>query len=167
LIARYWAAVGIDVHPQPESLSLIQANVHSNLHDGVAWQGGSTYYADVLLNPNNYVPNNESAFWAVSWANWYNQVPGFENQAPGNSVDTALAAYNGVSMAQTANVQIRLMKGVLGLARDNFWTIGIASGSQQYGIMRRNFHNVPANMPAAWIYPDPAPANPEQFFIGS
>jgi peptide/nickel transport system substrate-binding protein len=41
---------------------------------------------------------------------------------------------------------------------------GVSLVEAGYGIVKNNFHNVPAMISAA-RYPNPGPANPEQFFI--
>ena len=57
------------------------------------------------------------------------------------------------------------MREILDLAADAFYVIGISLPSQRFGIVKNNFHNVPAVMPHSWVYPDPAPTNPSQYFI--
>ena len=34
-----------------------------------------------------------------------------------------------------------------------------------YGIKKVNLKNVPASMPGAWLYPNPAPSKPETYFF--
>ena len=59
------------------------------------------------------------------------------------------------------------MNQILDIAADEFWTMGIAWQAAGYGVKKTNFHNVPASMPASWIYPTPGPSNPEQYFIAA
>ena len=165
LVARYLDAVGIDIQPVVEPLPIFMATIQSNLHDAVASRAGETFFEDVVVNPTSYIPVNDDAFWATDWAGWYNQIPGYENDTPDPSVIAALQTYDGVRAANNLVEQMRLMKEVLAASKENFWTIGIAQAPQQFGIAKKNFHNVPERMPSAWIYPDPAPANPEQFYI--
>jgi peptide/nickel transport system substrate-binding protein len=165
MIAKYWSEIGIDMRPKVESLPLYQATVRSNLHEGAAWLGGSTFFSDVLLDPSNYLPNSENAMWAVSWANWFNSIPGFENEVPITSARKSLEMYDRIRSVRDAAEQMRLMKGAMLVARESFWTIGIALGPEQSGLVADNFKNVPDQMPASWLYPDPAPTNPEQYFI--
>jgi len=47
---------------------------------------------------------------------------------------------------------------------DQFWAIGIATPVNGYGIVKNNFHNVPKTMFGSWLYPNPGPAAPEQFY---
>ena len=165
MIAKYWEEVGINVQPRIVSMPMFLATVRSNQHDAVAWTGGATFLNDVLLNPSNYLPSSEEAYWGVSWANWVNNVPGYENDRPGVSVRKSVNLYKQVRTVTRLTDQVIIMNRALIIARESFWTIGIAQGPERFGIMRSNFHNVPEQMPAAWLYPDPAPTNPEQYFI--
>jgi len=166
MVAKYWSAVGIDIQPNPRPLPIYKASIRSNLHDAAAAPGGATFMADVLLNPGNYLPNGEDSYWAVPWLNWYSDVPGYENERVDDTAYRLMGMYARIRALINPAEQMRLMKNTLLISRESYWTIGIAQVPPQYGLVRRNFHNVPNSIPSAWIYPDPAPTNPEQFFIG-
>ena len=51
------------------------------------------------------------------------------------------------------------MNQIIDIAIDQFWAIGISLDTGQYGVVKNNFHNVPAAMPESWNYPDPFPTN--------
>jgi peptide/nickel transport system substrate-binding protein len=34
-----------------------------------------------------------------------------------------------------------------------------------YNVVQDSLHNVPKSVPEAWLYPDPGPTRPEQFFV--
>jgi peptide/nickel transport system substrate-binding protein len=63
--------------------------------------------------------------------------------------------------------QAELMRQILEIAADQFYVIGIVKDPLAYGIVKNNFRNVPESMIGAWLYPGPAPTNPEQYFIDS
>ena len=167
MITKYWAEVGIRVQIKVQSMPLFLATVRSNLHDAAVWTGGATMFEDVLLDPANYLPSSQNTFWAVTWANWFNRVPGFENQVPDSAARKSTDMYAQIRTVRDPHGQIRILKNALLYSREAFYTIGIATGIDRYGIVRSSFHNVPEQMPAAWLYPDPAPTNPEQYFISS
>ena len=164
LVSKHLSEVGINLQPKIEPLPVFLATVRSNKHDAAAWDGGGTNLADVLLKPVNYLPTSADSLWAIGWANWYNQaaVGAIE---PEDEMMQALGMYDQVNLTLSTSEQIRLMRRSLQMAQVSFWTIGIALGPDQYGIVRNSFHNVPAEMPASWIYPNPAPTNPEQYFV--
>jgi peptide/nickel transport system substrate-binding protein len=167
MIAKYWSEVGIDLQIKVEPYPLYLASVRTNQHDAVARSGGATLFYDVLLNPSDYLPSSEETYWAVTWAQWFNRVPGYENQLPDPTARKSFEMYDRIRSVREPQEQIRLMKGALIVSRESFWTIGIAQGPQPYGIRRATFRNVPASMPSAWLFPDPAPTNPEQYFVAA
>ena len=165
MVARYLDAVGIRIQPVVEPLPIYMATIHSNLHEAVVTRGGATFFYDVLLDPSAYLPVNDRAFWAMNWAGWYNDLPGYFRERPNNSTQAALSMYYRARTLKNPGAQMGKMKGALLNSRENFWNIGIAKGAQQIGIAKKNFRNVPQGIPSSWIYPNPAPANPEQFYF--
>jgi peptide/nickel transport system substrate-binding protein len=167
MITKYWSDVGIRVQLMIEPTPLFLAAVRSNMHDAAVSIGGATMFEDMLLDPANYLPSSNNTYWAVTWANWYNRVPGFENQLPDRAARNSTSAYDQVRTVRDPLNQIRILKNALTYSREAFFTMGIATGIGQQGIVHKNFHNVPPAMPSAWLYPDPAPTNPEQYYISS
>lgn len=165
MVAKYWSEVGINLQLKVESYPLFLATVRSNQHDAAAWTGGTTMFSDVILDPSNYIAISADTLWGVNWANWFNNVKGFENQVPLPAARKSFESYERIRASDDTAEQIRLMKSALTVSRESFWTIGIALGPERYGIRRKDFMNVPEKMPASWLYPDPAPTNPEQYFI--
>jgi peptide/nickel transport system substrate-binding protein len=167
MVAKYWSVVGIDLQLKVDSFAMYTATVQTNQHDAAAWTGGATLLSDVLLDPSNYVPVSTDTLWAVTWANWFNRVPGYENQLPEPAPRKTFEMYERIRTVRNTAEQIDLMKGVLIYARESYNTIGIALGPERHGLRQKNFMNVPEKMPAAWLYPDPAPTNPEQYFFST
>ena len=64
-----------------------------------------------------------------------------------------------------AKKQEELMKQILQIAQEEFYAIGIALPANGYGIVKNNFKNVPKIMPGSWLYPNPAPSNPCQYYV--
>ena len=165
MIAVYWAKIGLDVNVQAEDPVAFEATVRSNLHDAAAAEGQGTSFMDLLLDPNGFVPVNEKTYWGIPWANQFNGVPGFEDVPFSNVASNMLASFKQVSTTDNRSLQASSIDSALLFARQNFVMIGIATGPPRYGIVQRNFINVPKQMPSSWQYPDPGPANPEQFFV--
>ena len=68
--------------------------------------------------------------------------------------------YGELQASADAEEQVKLMNQILDIAADEFWTMGVAWQAAGYGVKKTNFHNVPASMPASWIYPTPGPPIP-------
>ena len=61
--------------------------------------------------------------------------------------------------------QKALMEEILELSADIFYAIGVTTEPNGYGIVNKRLRNVPDSIPLSWIYPTPAPANPQTFFF--
>lgn len=57
-----------------------------------------------------------------------------------------------------------LFMEILGIAREEFYAIGIVKPAVGYNIVQNSMYNVPSSVPEAWLYPDPGPTRPEQYF---
>ncbi len=86
-------------------------------------------------------------------------------EEPPAEVKRQMELYDQIKSTGDAEEQVALMKELLEIAKDQFYVIAISSAPPGYGIVKNNFHNVPALMPGAWQYPTPAPTNPEQYWI--
>jgi peptide/nickel transport system substrate-binding protein len=86
-------------------------------------------------------------------------------ERPPEAVQQQMALYNQVKATGDPDEQNALFNQLLDIAAEQFYEIGTSLPSDGYGIVKNNFYNVPAVMPAAWSYPHPAPTNPEQYFL--
>ena len=43
--------------------------------------------------------------------------------------------------------------------------MGINLQPEEFGVASNALRNVPESMPNSWLYPTPAPTNPEQYFF--
>jgi ABC-type transport system substrate-binding protein len=60
--------------------------------------------------------------------------------------------------------RVDLMKRILEIAKDEFYAIGTVLRVGDFGIVQNNFHNVIDPMPGGFMYPQPGPSSPEQYF---
>jgi peptide/nickel transport system substrate-binding protein len=73
--------------------------------------------------------------------------------------------YHQLEATSDPEVQAELMNEILEIAAEEFYAIGTVLPAPGYGIVRNNFRNVPESMPSAWLYPNPGPTRPEQYFV--
>ncbi len=163
MISKYWAEIGIDMQPKVEERSIMYANKAALLDDAGVW-GTSGFLAEVLLDPRYFLPYSNESIWAVGWANWYNGVPEGKDYEPPEAIKQELDLYGQVNATADVDKQVELMNQILQIAKENFWTIGVAVGPDGYGIVKNNLHNV-IDQPSGWLYPNPAPTNPEQYYF--
>ena len=119
---------------------------------------------NVIMDPREYLPisGNEKG----TWVTWYSSF-GAEGEEPPEEVRRQMDLYEELKATRGEPQQIQLMKEILQITADRFPAIGINLPANGYGIVRNNFHNVPAQMYSSqgWSYPEPGPSNPCQYFI--
>ena len=169
IVKRQWAQAGIAMEPTPLDRTLIGARHDRGDLEGVAWTRGGGAGQEVVLDPRWYFPaNNDSYYWAPAWAAWYTGVDPARSlvkpEEPPASAKRQMELYNQLQATGDFDGQVRLMREVLDIAAEQFWTMGIAFDANGYGVKKTTMRNVPPSMPASWIYPTPGPANPETFF---
>lgn len=163
MISKYWAEVGIDMQPKVLERSIMYANKAALLHDAGVWST-SGFLAEVLLDPRYFIPYSNESIWAVGWADWYNGAPTGKDYEPPAVIKEQLDLYSAINTTADVEEQIRLAKEMINIAKEQFWTIGVASAPDGYGIAKNNVHNV-IDHPGGWLYPNPAPINPETWYF--
>lgn len=162
LVQGYWREVGIDAQVRNIDRSLLYTRKEANQHDAVVW-GGDGGLGDVILDPSRYFPQSSESNYAILWAYWYMGDP--RGEEPPAEVKRQMDLYDQLQSTGDLDEQAELMRQILEIAADQFYTIGIVKDPLSYGIVKNNFRNVPESMIGAWLYPGPAPTNPEQYFI--
>ncbi len=167
LIQNYWKAVGIDMQINAMDRSLLYTRKDSNEHDVVIWGGDGGL--DVVLEPRWYFPYSGESLFAEAWQSWFNNPTGEGAMTPPEEPPAAakqqMDLYKQIQETGDAAQQEELMKQLLQISADEFYAIGIALGPNGYGIVKNDFMNVPSPIPGSWLYPNPAPTNPEQYWI--
>ena len=165
-VAGYWKKVGIDARLNTGSAEIVVERGEANKHDVSVWAGEGGLDGVVLLNPYNYLPLlNPYSYFAVRWAEWYiNGRKGGE--APPAHVRKQMDLYDQVKATADPDEQVRLMKEVVQIAKEQFYAIGISVLQQGYGTVTNRIGNWGKyTTEGAWVYTSPAPTNPCQFFI--
>ncbi len=167
LVKGYWAAVGIELQIKTMDRSLMYTRKDSNEHDAAVWGGDGGL--DVILEPRWYFPFSSESLYAEAWQSWYNNPTGegalTPPEEPPAGPKKQMELYDQLKATGDADKQAELMRQILEIAADEFYAIGISLPAPGYGIVRNNFHNVPESMPGSWLYPNPGPTNPEQYWI--
>ena len=160
LIRGYWKEVGVDIQVKTEDRSILYTRKAANEHDAVVWGGDGGL--DVILEPRWYFPYSGESNYAILWQYWYNKDP--RGEEPPEAPKKQMALYDQLKATGDPDKQAELMREILEIAADHVELIGISLPPKGYGIVKNNFHNVPKVMPGAWLYPNPAPTNPCQYF---
>ena len=84
---------------------------------------------------------------------------------PPEEVKRQIELFAELQKTADADEQVALMREILDIAAEMFYGIGIALPPAGYTVVTNRMQNIPDVMLDAWLYPTPAPTNPEQYFI--
>lgn len=161
LIAQYWQAVGIDARVAAMDRTRFYDEKINNQHDVALW-GDAAGAIDVFIDPRNYFPFSTESNYAVEWGKFFLGTGGEE---PPEAVKKQWALYNDIKSTADQAKQIELFQRILDISADQFYALGISSAAPGYAIVSNKLGNVPDGTPSGWIYPDPGPENPEQYYF--
>lgn len=171
IVQRHWRAVGVDMQINAIDRSLYHTRELSNLQDGAMWWGDGGI--DAIMDPRFYFPYNNFSSYAPAWAGWFdpsgatNSVEGskVKIEEPPESTRKQMDLYLQIKNSADVKKQFELLGQILDIAADEFYVIGISTLAEGYGIVKNDFHNVPARMiQGGAYYLTPAPTNPSQYF---
>jgi peptide/nickel transport system substrate-binding protein len=162
-VATYWQAVGIDAQPNVIDRDLLYQRKEANQQDASVWGGDGGL--DVVLEPRWYFPFSNESHFGEAWQYWFANPEDPRAEEPPAATMQQMDLYRQIMASADPAQQDELMKQILQIAADEFYAFGINLPANGYGIQKNNFYNVPASMANAWLYPNPAPTNPFQYFI--
>ena len=166
IVERNWEEVGIDTNPVIVGDDVWRARVQDDDIHGYVWAGENGTGLLPLVAAGGYTPE---AAWG--WIAWNNQRmdPNAELTAepiePPTELQRQYEILEELRQATTLEAQTALMNELLDLSADQFFTIGLSLPAGDYRVVSNNLHNVPDPLIAGWLYPGPAPANFETFYI--
>ncbi|GAA4984912.1 ABC transporter substrate-binding protein [Actinopolymorpha pittospori] len=167
LVVRYWRKVGVNARLNNISPELAVTRGEANQHDMAVWSGEGGLDAVILINPYNYLPIlSPYSFFGVPWVAWYDS-DGKEGENPPTPVRRQLQLYDEALATSDTQRQHDLMTEILHIAKEEFFGIGISAPTSSYGIVSNRTQNWAKQMTTGtvWVYMDPAPSNPCQYFV--
>jgi peptide/nickel transport system substrate-binding protein len=164
LIEGYWEDVGVDMEIVVEDRTVFYDRKAANQHDANIWGGDGGL--EVILEPRWYFPFTNESNYAEAWQYWFNNPNDERAEEPPEAVRQQMDLYNQLRATADQEGQNELMSQILEIAADQFYVMGIALPANGYGIVKNNMHNVPDTILQAYLYPSPAPTNPETFYYG-
>ncbi len=162
LIVGYWKNVGIDLQLVVEDRTVFYDRKSANQQDANIWAGDGGL--EVILEPRWYFPFSNESNYAEAWQYWFNNPSDARAEEPPEAVKQQMDLYNQLRATGDQAGQNALMSQILQIAADQFNVIGISLPANGYGIVKNNMHNVPDTILQAYLYPSPAPTNPETYF---
>ena len=160
-----WEAVGIQASVKPEDRSLWETRVRDGTDfDATAHRFGGGSGQAVVLDPRYWFPASNNSMYAKRWAAWFNNPEGELAEEPPAATKKQMELYNQLKSTADPAEQAGLMKQILEIAADEFYTIGSSLEINNFGIVKNGLENVPLKLIDSFIYPVPAPVNPETWF---
>lgn len=165
VIAPHWAEVGVQLRITPQGRGLFEERRRANEHDAAVWGAEGGGRIEPILRTDWYFPSGtETRNYAPLWLDWY-ESNGEGGEEPPAPVMEQIELYRELQQTIDEDERNAVMEQILQMAKEYFYHIGVSLAPDWYGIVKNNFHNVPTKMPASFVYPTPAPSNPEQYFI--
>jgi peptide/nickel transport system substrate-binding protein len=164
LVVKYWRDVGLDVQLRSEDRALFYERKAANKHDATVFNGFTGMANAAMLDARWYFPHNAESNFAIPWATWF-MSNGADGEKPPPAPLKQMRLYREMLRTPDIDEAKRIFAEILRIAKEEFYVIGTVMPTEAYGIAGNDFHNVPS-MPVSWIYPDPGPARPEQFYLG-
>jgi len=169
LIKGYWREVGVDLQIRAIDRDLLEERRSANEYDALS-AAGDGGLRDALLDPRWYFPFSDASTFALAWQAWYNtrgaegRIEGVQPEEPPAATKRQMELYDQLRATSDPAEQQRLFMEILDIAAEEFYVMGVTLPAATYAVVKNDFQNVPATMPYAWLYPMPAPTNPEQYF---
>ncbi len=165
-VKQDWLAVGVAMDWMLPSREDLTARVGQNQHDGLVWWSGGGFTP--MLEPEYFVPVSfEQEFrvaYAVPWAKWFIDPTAVGAEEPPAPVKIQLGLFRQILKETNPLARSRLMAEILTIAADQFYVMGISLRTESTAIRTLGFRNVPSSHFDSWLYPDPGPFNPCQFY---
>jgi peptide/nickel transport system substrate-binding protein len=163
LVQSHWEAAGVDTELNVADRSLVQANLDSNEYDAAILWGEGGGGQEIVLTPLWWVPMSIHSY-STLWYYWY--IGDERGEEPPPHIMKVIDLYREVQRTADIEKQRDFMHQIVEQTADNFVAIGISSPLDSYGIVKNNLRNVPTEgMWDSYIWPQPQPSNPEQYFF--
>ncbi|MGW0228111.1 ABC transporter substrate-binding protein [Actinopolymorpha singaporensis] len=163
LVQNYWKAVGVQLRVQAQGGPLFWKRLFANEHDAVLYSAENGL-RDAILDPGWFFPIGGRCYYARQWADWY-ATGGRSGEKPPAAPHRQMELYDTIKVTMDEKKRRRLFAEVLRISAEEFYTIGTVLIAGRYSIVQNKIRNVPEPIPEGSLYPDPAPAGPEQFYL--
>ncbi|MEV0996018.1 ABC transporter substrate-binding protein [Nonomuraea sp. NPDC050202] len=162
-VKKDWEAVGVGLRVDPVASTLYDERTMGNNPQASAYTCSDFDVITGTGGDHYYVPSNSgSARYAIRWAQWYGSK-GKSGDEPPEEVRKQLEAFTTMRTEPDFTKALEHAKEVVRISKEQFYSIGISSYPNEYGIVSNSFKNVPESMAAAPV--NPGPTMPEQYSL--
>lgn len=164
IIAEQWEELGVELNINSVERSIYYSRGEANEHDFMVW--GAPGGLDPTLSPRDVLAVHPQASWfAIPWTRWY-LSGGSDGEAPSESMQKRLALYDAFKKEADQDKALDIFREIHQIAADEFEIFGISLAPNLVGVVNKDLKNVPDQIPASWMYPDPGPTLPQTYFFG-
>ena len=165
IIDEQWEEIGVDLNVSSVERSIYYSRGEANEHDFMVW--GAPGGLDPTLSPRDVLAVHPQASWfAIPWTRWY-LSGGSDGEEPSETMVERLALYDAFKQEPDQEKALDIFRQIHQIAADEFEIIGISLAPNLVGVVSTELHNVPRQIPASWMYPDPGPTLPQTYFYAN
>ena len=164
-IKKDWEGIGVELAIEQMDRKTFRSRISDHRYVLTYWPGDSGLGMSILLNPFWYVPISSETLFAPGWGAWKTDPADPSAVIPPKEVQQQILLYNHLKTISDVAVRSDLMREILQIAKEQFYTIGTLLTPEALGIVKENVHNVPSQMFSSYSWPQPGASAPEQFFI--
>ncbi len=162
IIASDMKKLKIDTAIKSETRELFRQRTQSAAHDIALWPGDGGL--ECLLEPRWYFPFSPESLNAPLYGQWY-QTRGKQGEEPPENIKALMSLYDDIVSAPEFDQKKKLFSKLIEFNRENLWVIGLIYQPPDYYVVANNMRNTPEKDYQSWMYPNPGPVHPEQFFL--
>jgi peptide/nickel transport system substrate-binding protein len=162
IIASNFKHIGIDTDVKSELMGLFRERTQSASQDIALWSGDGGM--ECLLDPRWYFPYSTESLNAPLYGLWF-QSNGLSGEKPPTEIRKLMDIYEQILTTISPEKRKELFKKILDADEKNLWVIGVAHEPDDYYVVSPNMFNIPKRDFQSWMYPNPGPIHPEQFFF--
>lgn len=161
ILSSDFKKIKIDTAVKSETRELFRQRTQTCAHDIALWPGDGGL--ECLLEPRWYFPYNSESLQAPLYAQWY-QSRGKQGEEPPPEIKKMMETFDKIVHTPEDQKKKELFDQILSANEENLYVIGMVYQPPDYYVVAPNMKNVPASDFQSWIYPNPGPIHPEQFF---
>lgn len=162
IVASDFKKIKIDAAVKSETRELFRQRTQSCAHDIALWPGDGGL--ECLLEPRWYFPYSMESLHAPLYAQWY-QSRGKSGEEPPAEIKAMMENFDRIVRTVDDQEKIVIFNKILAANQENLYVIGLVYQPPDYYVVAPNMKNIPPGDFQSWIYPNPGPIHPEQFFF--
>lgn len=162
IVASDMKKVKIETAIKSETRELFRQRTQTASHDIALWPGDGGL--ECLLEPRWYFPFSAESLNAPLYGQWY-QTRGKQGEEPPELIKNQMTIFDEIVCSPTHERKKELFSQIIRANQENLWVIGLIYQPPDYYVVSNSMKNVPQKDYQSWIYPNPGPVHPEQFFF--